>query len=412
MAKSVQQRMMSLNGDEAVAWAARQSNVDVVAAFPITPQTIIMERIAEFIHDGLMDSEIIRVESEHSALSASWGASIAGARAFTATAANGLALMWEILYIVASSRAPVVMAVVNRALSAPINIHCDHSDSMGARDAGWIQIYSEDAQEAYDNTIQAFRIAEHEDVQLPVMVMLDGFLISHTMQNVQILPEDVVSDFVGYRKPSKIKLPEFYGDKEVPLMLNPKYPISIGPLDLYDYYFEHKMQQIEAMKRAPEVIKKIHREFAEISGRSYGDGLLDPYRAEDADALIVGIGSTMGTMKAVVDELREEGKKVGSVRVRTFRPFPADEIRKFASGVSSLGVLDRSASFGAEGGPLFLEVRSALYSLKDRPPVLGYIYGLGGRDMPPKLLKKIAEEVLSAREEPERPRVGYPGVRE
>jgi len=412
VAKVVQQKMMSLNGDEAVAWAAKQSNVDVVAAFPITPQTIIMERIAEFIHDGEMDAEIIRVESEHSALSASWGAAVAGARAFTATAANGLALMWEILYIVSSTRTPVVMAIVNRALSGPINIHCDHGDSMGARDSGWIQIYSEDAQEAYDNVIQAFRISEHEDVLLPVMVMLDGFLISHTMQNVQILPDEVVSDFVGVRKVAKIKLPEFYGDKEIPFMLNPKYPISIGPLDLYDYYFEHKMQQIEAMRRALNVIRQVHKEYAEISGRSYGDGMLDPYKVDDADALIIGIGSTMGTLKAVVDELREEGKKLGSVRIRVFRPFPADEIRKLASGVSSVGVLDRSASFGAEGGPLFLEVRSALYSLRDRPPVLGYIYGLGGRDMPPKLLKKIAEEVLSAKEEPEKPKIAFPGVRE
>ncbi len=406
------QVVRAVNGDEAVAWAARQSRVDVVSAFPITPQTIIVERIAEFINNGEMDAEMIRVESEHSALSAAWGAAIAGARAFTATAANGLALMWEILYIVASNRTPMVMAVANRALSAPINIHCDHSDSMGARDSGWIQVYSEDAQEAYDNVIQAFRISEHEDVLLPVMVMLDGFLISHTLQNVWMLPDEVVGEFVGYRKIARIRIPDIYGDKAVPMMLNPKYPISFGPLDLYDYYFEHKAQQLEAMGRAFDVIESVHREYAEISGRSYGDGFLDPYRTEDADAVVVGLGSTMGTAKAVVDELREEGKRVGSIRLRVFRPFPGDRVRRALSGAASVGVLDRSASFGAEGGPLFSEVRSALYGLGDRPPVRGYVYGLGGRDMPPRLLKKIFLEVLETREETERPRVDLAGVRE
>ena len=408
----MQRSVLAINGDEAVAWAARQAQVDVVSAFPITPQTIIVERLAEFIHDGELDAEMIRVESEHSALSAAWGASLAGARAFTATAANGLALMWEILYIVASTRAPVVMAVVNRALSAPINIHCDHSDSMGARDSGWIQIYGEDAQEAYDNTLQAFRIGEDERVLLPVMVTLDGFLISHTLQNVEILSDEEAYSFVGVRKIPRIKIPDIYGEKEVPLMLNPKYPISFGPLDLFDYYFEHKMQQIEAMERSFQVIEEVHREYAELSGRSYGDGFLVPYRIEDADAVVVGLGSTMGTARTVVDELREEGKRVGCVRVRVFRPFPAHRIRKTLSGFSAVGVLDRSASFGAEGGPLFHEVRSALYGLKDRPPVRGYIYGLGGRDMPPKLLKKIFLEVLETREEPERPSISYPGVRE
>ncbi|HIE23245.1 MAG TPA: pyruvate ferredoxin oxidoreductase, partial [Candidatus Korarchaeota archaeon] len=315
---------MALNGDEAVAWAVKQSNVDVVSAYPITPQTIIVERISDFVHDGEADIEFIKVESEHSALSACVGAAAAGARAFTATAANGLQLMFEILYITASLRMPVVMVVVNRAPSGPINIHCDHNDSMGTRDSGWIQIYTEDAQEAYDSTIQAFKISEDLEVLLPSMVTLDGFLISHTLQNVSILPDEVVSEFVGVRRVPKIKVPEIYGDKEVPLMLNPKYPLTFGPLDLFDYYFEHKRQQIEAIERAFKVIERVHKEYAEISGRSYGDGFIEPYRVDDADIVVVGLGSTMGTAKSVVDELREEGKKVGSIRIRVFRPFPRE----------------------------------------------------------------------------------------
>ncbi len=408
--KSVSQTMMALNGDEAVAWAVKQSNVDVVAAYPITPQTIIVERISEFVHNGEVDMEFIKVESEHSALSASWGAALAGARAFTATAANGLALMWEILYITASTRTPVVMAVVNRALSAPINIHNDHSDSMGARDSGWIQIYSEDAQEAYDNTIMAFRIAE--EAMLPVMVTLDGFTISHTLQNVSVLPDEVVSNFVGVRKIPRIKLPHIHGEKEIPLMLNPKYPISFGPLDLFDYYFEHKVQQNEAMKASTPIIERVHREFAEISGRSYEPVHMIPYRMEDADVVLLGLSSTMSVVKKVVDELRGEGKKVGAIRLRVFRPFPADMIRKELSGINAVGVLDRSLSFGAEGGPVFMEVRSALYSSSSKPTVYNYVYGLGGRELPPKLIKKAFNELLEASEEPERPVIKYLGVRE
>ena len=395
----ITQTMMGLNGDEAVAWAVKQSNVDFVSAYPITPQTIIVERISEFVNNGEVDLEFVAVESEHSALSACIGAAAAGARAFTATAANGLQLMHEVLYIAASLRLPIVMAVANRAPSGPINIHCDHNDSMGQRDSGWIQIYSEDAQEAYDNTIQAFRIAEHREVLLPVMVMMDAFLITHTMQNVYMLPDDVVSNFVGTRKVEKIVLPRIYGEKEVYRMLNPKYPITFGPLDLYDYYIEHKMQQMEAMKNAKKVIMDVHEEYAEISGRRYGDGLLDPYRADDADYLLVGIGSTMGTARYVVDELRSEGHKVGIVRIRTFRPFPAEEFRKILSGKDMVGVLDRGISFGSFG-QVYLDLAAALYKRQDAPPLIDFVYGLGGRDMPPKLLKSIFMELIEGKEEP------------
>ncbi|WP_237558881.1 transketolase C-terminal domain-containing protein [Candidatus Methanodesulfokora washburnensis] len=395
----IAQTVMGLNGDEAVAWAVKQSNVDFVSAYPITPQTIIVERISEFVNNGEADLEFVAVESEHSALSACIGAAAAGARAFTATAANGLQLMHEVLYIAASLRLPIVMAVANRAPSGPINIHCDHNDSMGQRDSGWIQIYSEDAQEVYDNTIQAFRIAEHRDVLLPVMVMMDGFLITHTMQNIYVLPDDVVSNFVGTRKVEKIVLPRIYGEKEVYRMLNPKYPITFGPLDLYDYYIEHKMQQIEAMRNAKKVIMDVHEEYAEISGRRYGDGLLDPYRADDADYLLVGIGSTMGTARYVVDELRNEGHKVGIVRIRTFRPFPADEFRKILSGKDMVGILDRGISFGSFG-QVYLDLAAALYKRPDAPPLIDFVYGLGGRDMSPKLLKSIFMELIEGKEEP------------
>jgi pyruvate ferredoxin oxidoreductase alpha subunit len=395
----IAQTVMGLNGDEAVAWAVKQSNVDFVSAYPITPQTIIVERISEFVNNGEADLEFVAVESEHSALSACIGAAAAGARAFTATAANGLQLMHEVLYIAASLRLPIVMAVANRAPSGPINIHCDHNDSMGQRDSGWIQIYSEDAQEAYDNTIQAFRIAEHRDVLLPVMVMMDGFLITHTMQNIYVLPDDVVSNFVGTRKVEKIVLPRIHGEKEVYRMLNPKYPITFGPLDLYDYYIEHKMQQIEAMRNAKKVIMDVHEEYAEISGRRYGDGLLDPYRADDADYLLVGIGSTMGTARYVVDELRNEGHKVGIVRIRTFRPFPADEFRKILSGKDMVGILDRGISFGSFG-QVYLDLAAALYKRPDAPPLIDFVYGLGGRDMSPKLLKSIFMELIEGKEEP------------
>ncbi len=410
MQKVVKQKMMALNGDEAVAWAVKQSNVDVVSAYPITPQTIIVERISDFVHNGEVDIEFIKVESEHSALSACIGAAAAGARAFTATAANGLQLMFEILYITASLRMPVVMAVVNRAPSGPINIHCDHNDSMGARDSGWIQIYCEDAQEAYDSIIQAFKISEDPEVLLPTMVTLDGFLISHTLQNVSLLPDEVVHEFLGTRKVPRIKVPDIYGDREVPLMLNPKYPLTFGPLDLFDYYFEHKRQQIEAMERSFKVIERVHREYAEISGRSYGNGFIEPYKTEDADIVVVGLGSTMGTTKTVVDELREEGKKVGSIRIRVFRPFPRELLRKVLLNYDAVGVLDRGISFG-HFGQLYSDLCAALYGAKDAPTMVDFVYGLGGRDMPPKLLKKIFEEVLEAKVKGPEPVLRIRGVR-
>lgn len=383
MIKLEKQALMGMNGDEAVAYAIKQVNPDIVAAYPITPQTIIVERFSEYVADGLVDTEFVAVESEHSALSSCVGATAAGARAFTATAANGLALMWEITYIASGLRLPIVMAVANRALSGPINIHNDHSDTMGARDSGWIQIYCENSQEVYDACIEAWRIGEHPKVQLPVMVCLDGFTLSHTMENVFTLTDEVVKSFVGERR--YIVVEGHMGKTD--LRLNPETPLSIGPLDLPDYYFEHKLQQVEAMKHAPEAISEIDTEYFKISGRRYE--LLHPYRMDDAEVALMGMGSTMGTVRYVVDKLREEGVKAGLIKMRVFRPLPAKEIIKAVGDVPVLGVLDKAASFGAPGGPLYEDVKTVFYDKEDKPLVADYIYGLGGRDTSPDLLRRV-----------------------
>jgi len=297
-------KTLALTGNEAAAYAMMQINPDVVAAYPITPQTALMQKFADFVADGDVDTELILVESEHSAMSATVGASAGGARAMTATAANGLALMWEIVYIAASNRLPIVMPVVNRALSAPINILCDHSDSMGCRDAGWIQIYSENAQEAYDNTIQAMRIAEHPDVLTPAMVTLDGFIISHGMEDIRLLEKKEVQKFVGEYKPP------------YPL-LNPQHPVTYGPIDFHDYYFEHKRPQVDGMENAKRVAVQVGHEFGQKSGRTYG--LFDAYRMEDAEIAAVILGSTAGTARPVVDELRQRGIKAGLLKLRSVK---------------------------------------------------------------------------------------------
>ncbi|MBM1154944.1 pyruvate ferredoxin oxidoreductase [archaeon] len=408
--KKVEQKLLGLNGDEAVARAIKQCNVDFVAAFPITPQTIIVERFSEYVANGEVDTAFVCVESEHSALSACVGAAAVGARAFTATASQGLALMHEIVYIASSLRLPIVMAIVNRALSGPINIHCDHHDSMAERDACWIQFYCEDAQEAYDTTIQAFRIAEHPDILLPVMYMMDAFLISHTMQNVWVLPDEVVKEFVGYRKIPEVEIP-FYG--KVPFAMRPNVPLTLGPLDLFDYYYEHKMQQQAAMERAPDIIKKVHDEYAEISGRRYGDGMIVPYKVEDADIVLMCIGSTAGTARVAADLARQEGVKVGVLRIRSYRPFPAHQVRELLKGVKVVGVLDRCGPYGAIGGPLYVETCATLYHAKERPLLVDFIYGLGGRDMSVQDLRGIIAELVDVmRTESPEPTLRFRGVRE
>ncbi|RLI16000.1 pyruvate ferredoxin oxidoreductase, partial [Candidatus Bathyarchaeota archaeon] len=294
MENVTKQKVLALNGDEAVAYAVKQSDVDVVAAYPVTPQTIIVERFSEYVANGEVDTEFVCVESEHSAMTACLTASATGARTFTATAAPGLALMHEMLYVASGCRTPVVMTVVNRALSAPLNIHCDHSDSMGERDSGWIQIYAENSQEAYDSVIQAFRIGENPEILLPVMVCLDGFTLSHTLENVNVLPDDVVKKFVGVRQLPQVLTHE---GKNAPFTLDPENPMTMGPIALPDYYFEFKRQQEEAMKNALNVIQQVHDEYAQISGRSYGNGLVEKYNLEDAEMAIICLGSTAGTVK-------------------------------------------------------------------------------------------------------------------
>ena len=389
--KSVaKQESMALSGDEAVAYAAKQSEVDVVAAYPITPQTIIVEKFSEYVANGEVQTEFVCVESEHSALTACLAASATGARAFTATASAGLALMHEMLFVTSGCRAPVVMAIANRALSAPINIHGDHSDSMAQRDSGWIQMYAENAQEVYDSIIQAFRIAEDLNVLLPVMVGLDGFTLSHTLENVEALTDDVVKQFVGTRQFPNVLTHE---GTTAPFKLDPENPMTIGPLALQNYYFEFKRQQEEAMENALSVIQKVNSEYAEISGRSYGNGLIEAYCLKDAEVAAVCLGSTAGTMKTIVDGLRQEGVKAGLLRLRTFRPLPVEEIRRALRNVKAVAVMDRCISFGGNGGPLFHEMRHMFYDVNPRPYFVNYIYGLGGRDTSPQELRTIYEDL-------------------
>src|SRR5512137_447439 len=322
---------IAMNGDQVIALSWKQIDPDVVAAYPITPQTIIVEAFSEFVADGLVNTEYVCAESEHSAMSMCIGASASGARTATATASAGLAFMWEMLYIASGMRLPIVMAVANRALSGPINIHCDHSDAMGARDSGWVQIFGENVQEAYDNAIMAFRIAEHMDIRLPTMTCLDGFILTHSLERFEPLPDEVVKKYVG---PFKYKRS----------LLDLKNPTTFGPFDWTDYYFEHKYQQVDAMRHVIPVIDQVQEDFAKVSGRRYN--IIEPYRMEDADYAVVAMGSTAGTLKDIVDELRADGKKVGSIKLRLFRPFPAQELAKTLEGLKGVAILDRAVSIG------------------------------------------------------------------
>jgi pyruvate ferredoxin oxidoreductase alpha subunit len=363
------QETLAVTGNEAAAEAMRQIDPDVVCAYPITPQTEVVQLYAQMVADGKVTSEFVTVESEHSAMSAVIGSAAGGARTMTATSSQGFALMWELLFVASSYRLPIVMTTVNRALSGPINIHCDHSDTMGGRDSGWIQIYGENHQQAYDNCIQAVKIAEHMDVRLPVMHMYDGYVISGAIGPLVMLPDEQVKEFVG---PFKAINP----------LLDIEHPVTVGPFDgLHGWYFEHKVAQNRAMDRALQVIQDVAADFAELSGRHYG--LLESYRLEDAEIAIVVIGSTAGTTRMVVDKLRAKGVKAGMIRTRVFRPFPHVAYAKALEHVKVIGVMDRADSFGAQGGPLFLEIRAALYDNDPRPQVLPFIYGLGGRDIFP-----------------------------
>lgn len=387
-----------LSGNEAVAEALRQINPDVMAAFPITPSTEIPQYFSKLVANGQVDSEFVPVESEHSAMSAVIGAEAAGARSVTATSSAGMALMWEELYLAASNRLPCVLTLVNRALSGPININCDHSDSMGARDSGWIQIYAENNQEVYDNLVMAYRIGEHKDVMLPVMICQDGFITSHAVENIELLDDEAVKKFVGEYNPEHC-------------LLDPECPMAVGPYSVTNYYFEAKRAQAEALKHAKRVTLDVAAEYEKISGRKYG--LFEEYKMDDAEEAVVIIGSAAGTTKEAVDELRAQGKKVGLVKIRLFRPFPASEIAESLKNCKAVAVMDRTESFNDNCGPLGSEVTTALYRAKADTLVLNYVYGLGGRDVRVDDMKGIYAELEKAAEsgrvdEPYR----YMGVRE
>ncbi len=391
-------KFIALTGDQAAAEAMRQIEPDVVAAYPITPQTEIVMTFSQFVADGKVRTEMIPVESEHSAMSACVGAAAAGARTMTATSANGLALMWEIVYIAASTRLPIVMPVVNRALSAPINIHCDHSDTMGARDSGWLQIYSENAQEAYENIILAVKIAENRNILLPVMVCQDGFITSHAVEKIEIFDDKKIKDFIGEYKP-------------VQPLLDVDNPVTYGPLDLQDYYFEHKRQQSEAIKNGLEVIPGIIAEFNKTFNRNCD--LIEEYKISDAEIAIVVLSSTAGTAKAAVDKLRKDGVKAGILKPRFFRPFPAARITQALRGKKAVAILDRAESFSGHGGPLFNEIRSALYNQENAPIVKNGIYGLGGRDIFVEDIENVFKDLIDiAKTNKIKNLVDYIGVRQ
>lgn len=368
-----------LSGNEAVAYAMRQINPDVFAAFPITPSTEIPQYFAQYVANGQVDTEYVTVESEHSSMSTCIGASAAGCRAVTATSSAGLAFMYEVLYVAASSRLPITLACVNRTLTGPININNDHSDSMGARDSGWIQIYAENNQEAYDNYLQAMRISETPDVRLPIMVCQDGFITSHAVENILLEEDAAVKAFVGEYHPEHA-------------LMGRDHPLAVGPYDNSPYCMEHKVQQAEAMKNAKRAILDVAADFEKTFGRKYG--FFEAYRMEDAEVALVLIGSTAGTAKACIDMLRNQGIKAGLVKVRVFRPFPFEEIAAALSHVKAVAVMDKSEGYSAAGGPLFAEVRSACYDLPNPPKMIDVVYGLAGRDCAVQDVERVYRYLL------------------
>jgi len=381
MIQKLERKKMVVTGDYIAAYGAMLCDVDVVAAYPITPQTYIVEDFSTFVNDGITDAEFIKVESEHSAMSATIAAQAAGARTFTATSSQGLALMHEMLFVAAALRMPIVMPVVNRTLAAPIGIWCEYNDTMPERDTGWMQVYCETNQEVLDMIIQSYKIAEHKDVLLPIMPTLDAFILSHTVEPVDVPSSDEVMEFLPPYEPEAI--------------LDTEKPMTIGSFAPPEYIQEIRYQNEQAMQNARRVIKEVNDEFAAKFGRDY-NGLVEEYRCDDADAVVVTLGTVTGTAREVVDEMRNEGKKVGLVKLRFFRPFPIEELRGIASRVKALGVYDRSISFGS-GGPTFIEVRSALYGYD--LPVVNFLAGLGGRDVVKSDVRKMFEKTLKAAED-------------
>jgi pyruvate ferredoxin oxidoreductase alpha subunit len=355
--------VLALQGDEAVAEAVRQSDVDVVAAYPITPQTIIVEKLAEYVADGRFKGEFVPVESEHSALSACLGASVTGARVFTATSSQGLAYLHEMLYNVSGMRLPVVMAVANRALSAPLVLNADHGDMMGSRDSGWIQFYAENVEEIYDRTIQLFKLSEDPAVMLPSAVNFEGFILSHDKERVRLLEDEPVKRFLG--RPSTMH------------RLDPDNPKTLGAIASPDTYYEFKIQQSEAMKRSLGVFERVEEEYERMSGRRYG--ALDFYN-KGADVVAIANGCAAGTVRAAAKKINAEGGNVGVIAIKLYRPFPAEELTRCLMDCRAIAVMDRSMSLGAPSGPMSEDVRAALDSVGMSKPVKSIVYGIGGRD--------------------------------
>ncbi len=380
----------------AVSHAVMLVDVDVIAAYPITPQTHIVEHLSELVADGELDAEFIPVESEHSAMSTSVGASAAGVRTFTATSSQGLALMVEIMYIASSLRLPIVMAVANRALSGPISIWNDHSDMMLSRDTGWIQTVAENGQEAFDLILHAYRVAEDPRVMLPMIVNLDGFTLSHMIEPIEFLSREEVNKYIRpYR---------------APLRMDPENPITMGPVGMPEVYTEAKKAQDEALKNSKEVIIEAWKEFGDLFGRYYSP--VETYRMEDAETAIVIMGSLAETAMTAVDRMREKGKKVGIVRPRLFRPFPAQEIVSALENVNNVAVIDRALALNGMGGPFSFEIRSVLYDSGLHPYIKNYIAGLGGRDVTVENFTEIASDIEKCSREGVKPGYEIINVRE
>lgn len=378
MADNAEQKIVSATGNMMVTEAFRQADPDVVCAYPITPQTTIVEGFAKCVANGQVHTEFVTVESEHSSMSACIGSAQAGARTFTATSSQGLAYMYEELPIAAGMRLPIVMANANRAISAPINIHCDHSDVMGARDTGWLLFFAEDAQEAYDNTMIAIRTAEDKDVQLPVMTTLDGFITTHAMERAELMNDETAKEFLGERTP-------FYP------LLNTENPIAAGMFADQDSYFELHKALRDAVTASKPVIKRIGDEWAELSGRPFD--FVDAWGCDDADYIIVVLGSAAGNARHQARLLREKGVKAGVARIRVFRPFPYEELVAALHGAKAVAVLDRSENFGGEYGPVGLEVATALYNAKETIPLKNYMFGLGGHDVTLEQMEQVYEDL-------------------
>jgi 2-oxoisovalerate ferredoxin oxidoreductase alpha subunit len=368
-----------INGNYAASYASKLARAEVVAAYPITPQTAIVELIADFVASGEMKARYVCVESEHSAMAACIAAATVGARTFTATSSQGLLLMHELLHWASGARLPVVMVNVNRAVAPPWSVWADQTDSIAQRDTGWIQYYSESTQEELDNVIMAYKVAEDPDISLPAFVTEDAFYLSHTYEPVDIPDQKLVDDFLPpFRPKAKLDVDD---------------PHGFGSLSMpHQWYMELRYLIAEAMDRAREKILKADKEWEKLTGRNYG-GLLDEYRTEDADVVLVNAGTAASTIREVIDKLRKEGKKVGLARIRCFRPFPTEELRALGKKVNTIGVMDRCYTFG-DGGPFFTEVKSALYQLKDRPTIKNFVVGIGGRDITMKTVEKLYDKLF------------------